>query len=784
MRYSKLMQSTKIKSYFLIVFLLLISSSQAAERLFISKYTINLKISSSEPKTISGHVLINGLNGIPRKSEEIQFDLLKLQVSEVTYGNQQLEFFQNDSILTVKLAINIDPISTPIKIVYSGQPVADAKWGGFYFTGNYAFNMGVGFASNPHNFGRCWFPCNDNFTNRSSYEFNIQTDSGYSAICNGEFLGVQDNIWSWKSDLIPTYLASVAVGKYVMVKDEFQSKDRMIPIILASEAKDTSNFKASFTHLKQAITCFEEKFNPYKFSRVGFVGVPFNSGAMEHAANIAYPLYAINGNSDYETLMAHELSHHWWGNLATCRTAPDMWLNEGWASFCEALFLECLYGKDKYNEDIKDKTFEVFRWAHVRDEAYRAVSGVPHEFTYGTHVYTKGALMVNTLRTVLGDEAFFNACKAYLAKNSFQDVSSASLLNEFQKFTTINLTSFFDHWIYNAGNTNVYLNKWKFTLGNAHNLLEVSFREHVKISKSLYTPLPLVYRVFDKNGKSLDFPFSLNAELLDTFFMTPFDFIPEYGIINPDNKIALAKTYEHQIIKGTGVKQLPNALLTITVQNNPDSFTILAENYFTGVNPNEFAVKGLRFSPDRFWKIDGSFPPTFKATAFFNYDGSSPSSKNGGGLDNELLKIDENGLVLLYRSRPDTAWTIETELTWQTGSSLTDKTGRFWVNNLKKGEYAFGRQETGAGFKESNKKKAELKVFPNPNKGKFSIEMPENHTAGKISIYDKNGILIQDEIIKAGIPIYECQIKNPVSSSYFIVFEDEKGIINAQLVVQ
>ncbi|MFY8019936.1 MAG: hypothetical protein ACOVP1_02015, partial [Bacteroidia bacterium] len=260
-----------------------------------------MKISSSEPKTISGHVLINGLNGIPRTSEEIQFDLLKLQVSEVTYGNQQLEFFQNDSILTVKLAKNVDPISTPIKIVYSGQPVADAKWGGFYFTGNYSFNMGVGFASNPHNFGRCWFPCNDNFTNRSSYEFNIETDSGYSAICSGEFLGVQNNVWSWRSDLIPTYLASVAVGKYVMVKDEFQSKDRMIPIILASEAKDTSNFKASFTHLKQAITCFEEKFNPYKFLRVGFVGVPFNSGAMEHAANIAYPLYAINGNTDYET---------------------------------------------------------------------------------------------------------------------------------------------------------------------------------------------------------------------------------------------------------------------------------------------------------------------------------------------------------------------------------------------------------------------------------------------------------------------------------------------------
>jgi aminopeptidase N len=779
------MKNKKFKFFFLALSVILIQFTQAAERLDIKHYNINLNITNLKPKTISGSAIITA-SVLNNNTSFIEFDLLKLTVKSVSINSVQLNFSKNDSLLIIQLPNSRqkgDSIS--IKIEYEGQPIADAKWGGFYFTGNYSFNMGVGFASSPHNFGRCWFPCNDNFTDRSTYEYHIQTDSGFAAICGGEFIGVNNNVWNWKiTQAIPTYLASVAVGKYVMVNDVFNSGNKSIPMILASEAKDTANFKASFVRLKQAITCFEERFGPYLFDRVGFVGVPFNSGAMEHAANIAYPLYAINGNADYETLMAHELSHHWWGNLATCRTAPDMWLNEGWASFCEALFLECLYGKEKYNEDIKDKTFEVFRWAHVRDEAYRAVSGVPHDFTYGTHVYTKGALMVNTLRTIMGDESFFKACKAYLAKNSFQDVSSANLLNEFQKFTTINLSAFFNHWIYNPGNTNVYLNKWKFTLGNALNLLEVSFREHVKISKSLYTPLPLVYRVFDKNGKSIDFPFSLNSEMLDTFFKTPFDFAPEYGIINPDNTIALAKTYEHEVFKGTGVKQLPNALLTMTVQNNPDSFTILAENYFTGVNPNEFAVKGLRFSPDRFWKIDGSFPPSFKATAFFNYDGSSPSSKNGGGLDNELLKIDESGLVLLYRSRPDTAWSIETELTWQSGSSLTDKTGRFWVNNLKKGEYAFGRQEAGAGLKDLNKKKAQLKIFPNPNNGKFSIELPENHSDGTLFVYDKNGILVQKEFVKSGVVHHESQIKNPIPSSYFIVFEDEKGKLNGQLVVQ
>jgi hypothetical protein len=77
-----------------------------------------------------------------------------------------------------------------------------------------------------------------------------------------------------------------------------------------------------------------------------------------------------------------------------------------------------------------------------------------------------------------------------------------------------------------------------------------------------------------------------------------------------------------------------------------------------------------------------------------------------------------------------------------------------------------------------------LKIFPNPNNGKFSIELPENHSDGTLFVYDKNGILVQKEFVKSGVVHHESQIKNPIPSSYFIVFEDEKGKLNGQLVVQ
>ena len=113
---------------------------------------------------------------------------------------------------------------------------------------------------------------------------------------------------------------------------------------------------------------------------------------MEHATNIAYPRYAIaNGDKTSETLFAHELAHHWWGNTITCKTQEDMWLNEGWASYSERLFLEAVYGKKAYEDDIEANHHSVLQFAHVLDEAVLPVSGIGHANTYGRHVYDKGA---------------------------------------------------------------------------------------------------------------------------------------------------------------------------------------------------------------------------------------------------------------------------------------------------------------------------------------------------------------------------------------------------------
>ncbi|MEO6303847.1 MAG: hypothetical protein ABIP51_11815, partial [Bacteroidia bacterium] len=142
----------------------------------ILKYTINLEIGNFTTKLLQGNTQIRfapKLNG----RTYIRFDLLKLLIDSVKENTTILTYNYNDTILKVNFTAPKNTTDTSIfTVYYHGQPQGDPTgWGGFYFdnTGGaqYAYNLGVGFGAKPHNYGRVWFPCFDNFVERSKYEF-------------------------------------------------------------------------------------------------------------------------------------------------------------------------------------------------------------------------------------------------------------------------------------------------------------------------------------------------------------------------------------------------------------------------------------------------------------------------------------------------------------------------------------------------------------------------------------------------------------------------------------
>ncbi|NNJ56654.1 MAG: hypothetical protein HKP14_10990, partial [Bacteroidia bacterium] len=195
------------------------------------------------------------------ESTSMNLDLMGLNVSEVTVNGNSASFSYNDPSLQIDLPVLAKGDTFKVDVSYNGNPKKDAQWGGFYFTGEYAFNLGVGFASDPHNFGRVWYPCFDNFTDRATYDYNITVDSGFKAYSNGELINVSNNAstqtFHWRmNDPIPTYLSSVAIAKY----EEVTMNVEGIPVVLTSLEKDTANMRQSFVHLPDCISQYVSKY--------------------------------------------------------------------------------------------------------------------------------------------------------------------------------------------------------------------------------------------------------------------------------------------------------------------------------------------------------------------------------------------------------------------------------------------------------------------------------------------------------------------------------------------
>lgn len=357
----------------------------------ILHYHIAIDTMDFENESISACCIID-LRSKVNNLDKISLDLLQLTIDSVVQTDitphESLSWNYNDTVLNIFTTALQENESMQIKVCYHGQPRIDpSSWGGFYFDGAYAFNLGVGFEDIPHNYGRVWYPCIDDFIDRATYSFEIETRKNHTAVCNGLCEQVdtiahenEDTtlVYHWNmTDPIPSYLSSIAVGQYVAVSNTYEGIERDIPVDLYVYPGNESDAEGSFTNLHEILYEFETRFGAYPWQRVGYVAVPFNSGAMEHATNIAIPAVCINGYTTYESLFAHELSHHWFGDYITCHDAEEMWINEGWATYCETLHQEFMHGADEAMDYRRSYHAEVLRMAHHDDGGMFPLNDVP-----------------------------------------------------------------------------------------------------------------------------------------------------------------------------------------------------------------------------------------------------------------------------------------------------------------------------------------------------------------------------------------------------------------------
>ena len=671
-------------------------ANSRSDTLDVLNYAISLNLRQMSTQFMSGTCRIT-LVALQPEVDLIHLDLLGLTVDSVYDQQQSLSYGQSGESLFVFPNQPMQQGDTlQINVGYSGNPQQDNSWGGFYFASGYAYNLGVGFDAIPHNFGRVWFPCFDNFVERSTYDFHVLTSNTKQAYCNGvrtgiESIGEDSLLTHWQlTQEIPTYLAGIAVAGYTHATIPYQSiSGEEIPMWLTALPGDTTNMKLSFTHLDEAMQAFEGRFGAYRWPKVGFSAVPFNAGAMEHATCIAYPKSLLDGTTNYETLMAHELSHHWWGDLVTCRTAEDMWLNEGWASFCEMLFTEVLYGEEAYRDAVRDNHKDVLLYAHRSDGGRFPVSGIPLNITYGDHVYNKGADVARTLRSFMGDEDFFAASAALMTERPFTDISSADLRDFFQNYTPLDLTAFFDQWVFGPGFPEFRIQQWSTGTGNS---VELEIRQYAHYSNIPYTSVPLLLTFWDDEWNTFSTTITVGEESTQLQIQLPDGFNPVHAALNGDDKVALAVLAEERVIVNNGPNDCDYAEMDIVVTDLADGDTVRmhVENHWA--QADESPIQGDYYiSPDRWWRVFRS-GDSANLQATIRYYGDSTQTRYFDPLFFDYVSsvgYNEDSIVLLYRPDPGQPWALFNDYERITTPGIDNWQGRIRIGNLLSGQFVW-----------------------------------------------------------------------------------------------
>jgi aminopeptidase N len=299
----------------------------------------------------------------------------------------------------------------------------------------------VTFVSNEPDGAHTWFPGNDHPSDKAAYRISITVPEGITAIASGVLVSDESDgittTWVWDHpDPIPTYVLALAYGPLTLVESEGPHGIHIrhaFPPALAARAT------RAFDDTAQLITDLEEIFGPYPFDSYGVLIVPGELGyAMESQTFVLYPAGILDGSEWSRRTMVHELAHHWYGNWVTPAQWSDVWLNEGFATYAEYLWLE--HTTSGYDIDGEMR-------ALAEREDYGPIADPGAGGMFGPSVYARGALTLHALRRTMGDAGFFRLLRAWPDRFGAANASSDDLADLASEIAGDDLHPFFDEWL-------------------------------------------------------------------------------------------------------------------------------------------------------------------------------------------------------------------------------------------------------------------------------------------------------------------------------------------------
>ena len=703
-----------------------VKTQNAGENIDVTHYGINLWNFDFSNRTLQGETFIDFTT--TASTSTIVLELKSLTVTDVYCDFSSVQSYsQEGDFLIIVLDETIEANEHVMLDIRYGGSTFSESWGGVEWWGSdRVYNLGVGFDSQPHNLGKAWFPCVDNFTDKATYDVRINVSNDKKAICGGNLVEVVDygdgtSTWHWNTPQeIATYHISFVVGDFVLWEDVYHGIERDIPIEVYTTPGLSGTVPGTFAHIHEIVSFFEENLGPYPFNRIGYIST--SKGCMEHTDNIALATSIFSGNTDYEEYLAHELSHMWSGNMVTCAEAGDMWLNEGFAQFWGAFYEVGVYGEQHFQNTISALVNSINTWCNNPNN-WMPLNNMPLDMTYdGTAIYDRGAVIVNTMMNYMGRENFLSAMRQYFDEYAYQAATSEQLCEALTQYSGIDMHGFFDSYVYSSGMPHLYVVIESVTpVGNQFEVqLDLRYQhigdDHIGQNNR-----------YDVTFIGPDFQLvteQVNWDGLHGSATITLDFEP-VGIVNDFNNNWLDGRTQKNIIFKTNTQQ-NFAFFTAKPIAITDSVFVSVENHF--IEPyDDPLIPYLTLSTKHFWTINRYDFGEAEVEGWFDY------SKNNDG---DIIETQNDSATLLYRRNAAEPWH---EIAYTLYPSSNWRQGRFIVNDVQSGEYALAVWDKEAlGEEEYFVPEKRMQVFPNPAEGRVHLSWGEA-SEGQIRILSPEG---------------------------------------------
>ena len=409
----------------------------------VEHYHLDLTYSDDGTVDASAAITATAIDNL----ESFNLDFAGWQIERLEVNGEVSGFERNGEEMTITPVELLSGNVFEVEIDYSGTPEP---------TTSSAIPFGIGWHTGPEgeqyvaaepDAAHSWFPSNDHPLDKSTFSFAITVPSRLSVAANGELVDVDEGDttttyhWSMADPMAP-YLATIVIGDgWALVDDPVSTEAAGIPVSNFLPPDLAANPPAPLEATGEMIRVLERAFGPYPFDRYGIAVVGGFPAALENQTLSVFGRTMVE-LPYFEYVLVHELAHQWFGDSVSVGEWSDIWLNEGFATYAELLWVEELYGPDVYREEVANRI-------QAAEIAGYGPPGTPApDDLFNGSVYQRGSFVLVALRDEVGDDLFFETLRTYAERFSDGNATTGDFISLAEEIAGRDLGDLFSTWLY------------------------------------------------------------------------------------------------------------------------------------------------------------------------------------------------------------------------------------------------------------------------------------------------------------------------------------------------